>query len=143
VTNRDVNAALRATEAMKLRARKLTFAEIATRCGYANASAARHAILRELQRVVVTNVEELRREESAMLDTLQAAVYPYAIGDEDAQDEDEKASGKKPAPSLYAIDRVLAISKRRSELLGIDATREEAGAMPVERRYIGVNVEGV
>lgn len=142
--NRDVNAALRAAEAVKLRARKLTFQQIAERVGYASPGAARNAILRELNRVVVTNVQELRREEAAMYDQLQAAIFAHAVGDEDALDDAERTAGKSSAqPSLFAVDRVLAISKARRELLGLDATREEAGAMPVERRYIGVTVEGV
>lgn len=141
---RDVNAALRAAEAVRLRARKLTFQEIADRVGYASPGAARNAILRELQRVVVTSVAELRREEAAMYDALQAAVYPYAVGDEEILDQEARDAGKTSAtPNLFAVDRVVAISKARRELLGLDASRAEAGATPVERRYIGVNIEGV
>lgn len=143
VINRDASAALRAAEAVRLRARKMTFAAIAERVGYASPGAARNAIQRELQRVVVTNVQELRREEAAMYDQMQSALYPLAIGDEDSLSEEQRAAGEAPTPSLFAADRVLAISKARRELLGLDATREEAGAAPVERRYIGINIEGV
>ena len=142
--NRDVNAALRAAEAVRLRARKLTFQQIAERVGYASPGAARNAIVRELQRVVVTSVVELRREEAAMYDQMQAAIYAHAVGDEDALGASDRESGKDaPAPNLFAVDRVIAISKARRELLGLDATRDEAGATPIERRYVGVNVEGV
>ena len=68
--NRDVNAAQRAALAVKLRTSKLTYDQIARQCGYSDRASARKAIMRELERVVVTNVDELRREELATLDVL-------------------------------------------------------------------------
>lgn len=169
VQNRDVNAALRVEQAIKLRAARLTYAQIAERAGYGSAAAAYNAIQRELGRRIALSVDVLRREEAAMYDDLQAAVYPVAVGrrgdladallglshddddepadDDEDEDEDDaprqRTKRKARGPNLFAVDRVLAISKARRELLGIDARREEAGAMPVERRYIGVPVDGV
>ncbi len=111
VPNRDVNAAVRAAEAAKLRAQKLTFDEIARRTGYGGASACRKAILREMQRVVVESVDELRREESAMLDVLQSEVW-------------ELAMDKKNTYRLYAVDRLLQISERRAKLMGLDVAKD-------------------
>lgn len=107
IINRDANAATRATLAVKLRAAKLTFEQIAERCGYKSPGACRNAIQRELQRVVVTNVEELRREELYILDALHGEAWSMAM--------DPKNSYR-----TFAMDRVLAISKRRSELMGLD-----------------------
>lgn len=113
VINRDVNAATRAVQALQLRMQKLTFAEIATRCGYASPGAARKAILREMNRVVVANVNEMRREELAMLDQLHSEAWQLAMD-------------KKNTYRLYAADRVLAISERRAKLMGLDTPVESA-----------------
>ena len=104
---RDVNAVSRVTLAIGLRAKKLTYEEIAALAGYSNATACRRAILRELERTVVANVEELRREESVILDKLHASLWEQGI--------DEKNDKQ-----TWVIDRLLAISERRSKLMGLD-----------------------
>lgn len=112
-TTRDVNAAERAAMAVRLRAQKLGYDEIARRCGYASRGACHDAVQRELQRVVVENVEELRREEVAMLDRLQEECWKRL--------EDDEFSKAK----LFAVDRLLMISERRSKLMGLDKRPEE------------------
>lgn len=112
VINRDVNAVARASQAVSLRAQKLTFEEIAHRCGYKSPGACRNAIQRELQRTIVKNVEELRTEELAMLDLLHKEVWELAI--------DKKNKGR-----LLAIDRILSISERRCKLMGLDIKPDE------------------
>src|SRR5258708_34056945 len=74
IQNRDVNAAQRAREALQLRAQLLTYEEIASRCGYATRDAARKAILRELDRVVVKDVQTLRDQELHILNTMHQEV---------------------------------------------------------------------
>ena len=74
IQKRDVNATHRAVQAVQLRAQKVGYQEIAQRCGYGSAGAAHKAVMRELQRIVVSNVEELRREESTLLDTMHSEV---------------------------------------------------------------------
>lgn len=111
VINRDVNAGVRAAMALKLRTSKLTYDSIAKQCGYASPGAARKAVQREMQRVIVTNVEELRHEELLLLDTLQRECYLMAMDKENVY-------------RTYAVDRLLSISKRRSELMGLDVLRE-------------------
>lgn len=153
---RDVNAALRAEQAIKLRAQRLSYAEIARRVGFASAGACFNAIQRELARTLGSRVEDLRREEAAMYDELQQAVFPLATGyrpltsalaGEDlaasgADDlEDPDRDGAKP--DINAGRLVLEISAARRKLLGLDVTKEDLGATPVERRYIGINVEAV
>lgn len=114
--NRDVNAAQRVALAVKLRTSKLTYDQIARQCGYSDRSSCRKAVLRELERVVVTNVEELRREELAALDTLQTECMTLAL--------DKNNKGR-----LFAVDRLLAIMERRSRLLGLDIPVDQAVAM--------------
>jgi hypothetical protein len=105
--NRDVNAAQRASLALSLRASKMTYEEIAKDCGYASAGAARKAILRELDRCVVKNADELRAQESDMLDRLHKECWKIAM------DENHRNQ-------LYAVDRILSISERRAKLFGLD-----------------------
>lgn len=108
VTSRDVNAALRASQALHLRAtQKLTYDEIAAQCGYSDRTSCYRAVKRELERVVVENVQELRREESRMLDYLQAELWPLVAN------KDNKAR-------LFALDRLLAVSESRRKLMGLD-----------------------
>lgn len=110
---RDVNAVNRVALALKMRSSKAMYSEIAAACGYGSAQAAHKAVQRELQRVVVENVDELRREEMMMLDQMQAEVWPLML--------DKSNKGR-----LFAVDRVLAISERRSKLFGLD---QPAGAI--------------
>lgn len=109
---RDANAAQRVALAVKLRASKMTYDAIAKQCGYGSASACRKAVQRELDRVVVTNVDTLRREEMTMLDSLQVECMKLAL--------DKENKGR-----LFAIDRILAISDRRCKLMGLDKRPEE------------------
>jgi hypothetical protein len=132
IINRDVNAAERAQHAVRLRAQRLTFDEIAHKAGYASPGAARNAIQRELQRTMTTNVDELRREELDMLNRLHASIWPMAVLEVASFDSatkeptavDEK--GKKKQPNLFAVDRIVAISERRSKLMGLDQSAKEA-----------------
>ena len=109
--NRDVNAAQRVALAVSLRAQKLTFDEIAQRVGYGSASACRKAILRELERTISTNVEELRREEILILDKLQQRCM-------------EKAMDPTNKGFLFAVDRVISIRERMGRLMGLDQTQD-------------------
>jgi len=117
VIRRDLNAVQRLALALPLRAKKLTYEEIAQQCGYANAGAARNAIMRELERVVVENVEELRREESMILDKLHESFWDRAIDNEHKHplSEDQHADA-----SL-----ILKISQARRELMGMNKPADE------------------
>lgn len=110
---RDINAAQRVTLAIRLRASKMTYEAIAHKVGYANASACRKAVMRELDRCIVKNVEALRLEECAMLDELQQECYTR-LKDKNF----DKAM-------LFAVDRLLTISERRAKLLGLDKRPDE------------------
>lgn len=113
VTARDVNATLRATEAMKLAAGFLSWKEIAARCGYSNGSAAYNAVQRELRRTVILNADELRTRELHMLDELHRSIWPEAV------DTNNKWR-------LTAVDRLVTISERRAKLMGLDIPIDKA-----------------
>lgn len=105
---RDANAAQRVILAIQLRTERASYSEIARQCGYADAAVAYNAIQRELQRVMVEGVEELRREEAASLDRLEAACW-------------ERFNDPTYAKSkMFAADRILAIKERRAKLFGLD-----------------------
>lgn len=110
---RDANASMRVTEAIRLRAQKLSYEEIAKRCGYGNRSSCYQAVQRELQRTVILNTEELRREELHMLDTLHASIWPQAM--------DPNNKGR-----LFAVDRLISIAERRAKLMGLDIPVDRA-----------------
>jgi hypothetical protein len=113
VYTRDVNASRRVQDALKLRAQRLTWDEIAARAGYASRGAAQTAVMRELQRCISEDVASVRREELASLDAAEAEVWPLFLD-------------KKNAYRLYALDRILAIKERRARYLGLDQTPEGA-----------------
>jgi hypothetical protein len=111
VQHRDVNAGKRAALALHLRAQKLTYEEIAQQCGYADRGASYKAVQRELQRTVVENVDELRREDLTTLDVLQAECMAIFL--------DKENRGR-----LFAADRVLSIMERRAKLMGLDVAKD-------------------
>lgn len=111
--NRDANAAQRAAMAVKLRSMKMTYDEVAKQCGYANASSCRKAILRELERTVVENVEELRKEELESLERLEFECWKIFYDKE------------KDKARLFAVDRILTIKDRRAKLMCLDKRPEE------------------
>src|SRR3979409_404181 len=98
-TQRDINAAERARLALQLRKQGYTLDEIAEQCGFQDKSGAHRAIKRGLESVPVAEALELRTLETLRLDEMLKALYPKAL----------KGDG-------WSIDRVIALSKRRSEI---------------------------
>lgn len=129
---RDANAAQRVSLAIKLRAQKVKYEDIAKACGYGSAGAAHKAVQRELQRTVVSNVEELRREELESLEQLELECWKRL--------QDKEYSKSK----LFAVDRILAIKERRARLMGLDvATSNNIAAAQIIIREYGVEVDKV
>jgi hypothetical protein len=136
VITRDAAAWERASRAVQMRTAAKTYDAIAQACGYAGPGAARKAIMREMQRVSVANVDQLRAEEDETLRVLHERVWQVAMGlDENGRPTKE--------PNLWAVDRVLAIREARRKLMGLDAVASDAGSIPVAREYVGVNVAGL
>ena len=110
---RDPNAATRVQVALKLRAQRLTWEEVAKRAGYDSRGSAHHAVMNELHRCISADVEEVRREELASLDAAEAEVWPLFLD-------------PKNVYRLYALDRILKIKEQRARYLGLDQTPEGA-----------------
>lgn len=110
---RDANAAQRVALAVKLRAQKVKYDDIARMCGYGSAGAAHKAVMRELQRTVVTNVDELRREELESLERLELECWKIF------------SDKNREKGQLFAVDRILAIKDRRAKLMCLDKRPEE------------------
>lgn len=107
-TPRSINAAEKARLAINLRKQGYTLDEIALHCGYQDKSGAYRAIKRELDNIVAEEVEDLRKMEMLRLDEMLKVCVEKALkGD------------------LWAIDRVVNISKRRSEITGMDTRADE------------------
>lgn len=109
VIHPDVNAAVRATAGFKLRYEEFcTWEEVAKRAGYASRGAAKNAVDREALRHISQDIEEVRKAEFYRIERLQSRCYKAAM------DPDNESWS-------WAIDRFAVLSKRKSELMGLDA----------------------
>jgi len=103
-----------------------------------------------MDRCVVKHVETLRSEELFILDSLHSAVWKSAFPETDDdiradEDEDEKPTRKKKQQklNLFAIDRLLAISEARRQLMGLDVKPDAIpDGVTIIREY-GVEVSKV
>jgi hypothetical protein len=112
---RRLDAAEKHRQALELRKAGADFRSIAAQLGYASVASAHRAVTAALRRAVIEPAAEVIALETARLDRLLMAVWPACLtGD------------------LAAIDRALAISKRRAALLGLDA--------PIKREITGTLV---
>lgn len=111
-TQRDINSKERAKQALQLRKMGFTLDEIALQCGYQDKSGAFRAIKREIQAIPTEDAAELRTMELMRLDHLYTVCY-------------KRMTAKENKDPLWAVDRLLAISKARVELLGIAVKPDE------------------
>ena len=98
---RTQESAIQDSEALRLRSSGLTFREVAARM-CCDVSTAHRRVSRALGDIPHELAEEYRALEALRLDELQRAVWSRAIDGD-----------------LKAVDRVLSIMKRRSQLLGL------------------------
>jgi hypothetical protein len=105
----DINLTLEEREALQLRAAGATFEEIGDRQGVTK-SAAKKRVDRALDRTLREPAEQLRELEAVRLDR-------YMLLAEQAA-HSALSHGKSP---LFALDRLISLSERRSKLLGLDA----------------------
>lgn len=118
----DFNTAPRAAQALRLRRLGHTYDQIAQMCGYANESGARKAIKTANARIIRDEAQALIGFQSDMIEQALQVVNKRIQAD----DKD----------SLWAVDRLVPLLKRYSELLGLDAKGESAtGATVVVREY--------
>ena len=111
-TTRDVNAAQRVQTALKLKLEGHNWDQVAAQAGYQSRGSAHHAVMRELERCITHDVEELRAQQLYMLLQVQSRCYKSAM------DEKDKAWG-------WSADRVERYSRRISELMGLDVKTDD------------------
>lgn len=114
MTVREANAAANLALALELRRQRVTYQEIANRCGYADRSGAFYAIQRALARNEEENVEAYRQEELDMLDALQRLLWPF------------QADKEEGTPDLDVVAAIRDISRDRRKLMGIDLEKDAA-----------------
>lgn len=117
VQRRDVNAAERAAMAIELLKQRFSYDEIARRCGFSDRSGAYKAVQRELQRRIHPNIDEYRAQELDLLDKIHQEVWTVAFESENKEGEIKT--------NLWAVDRLLELSKDRRKLLNLDIRPEE------------------
>lgn len=125
---RTIEGAERDTEAARLKARGLSYNQIARDLGYADHAGAYKAVQRALAAVPVESVDELRAVQSAQIDDLTARAIEvlesthYAFtqrGDLVFGPDGQPLIDDMPV--LHAIDRLIRLAERRAKLMGLDA----------------------
>lgn len=127
VISRDANAAVRVADAIKYRQQGWTYERIAAQCSYASPGAARNAIQRELDRVIVQSIEEWRNDHISRLEKLHGEAWEIAMQ-------------KTNKGRLFAFDRLLAIAEREAKLLGLDVKADDQLAGVTVIREYGVEI---
>lgn len=115
----DLNVAMKEQQVVLLRLEGLEFDVIADRLGYSHRSAAHKAYRRCLARIPETAARQARQEQELRLNVALAAIWPHV------------AKGAQ-----WAIESMLSIEERRAKLLGLDASKEEAGQQHNYTRHI-------
>lgn len=103
---RTEDSAIQDSEALRLRSSGLTYREVAAQMCCDVATAYRR-VSRALGSIPREQADEYRALEALRLDELQQAIWNQAVNGD-----------------LKAVDRVLSIMKRRSQLLGLDVPRK-------------------
>jgi hypothetical protein len=116
----DMSAQMRRARALELRVAGKQWKEIATICGFKNASDAFKAAQALLDQHVIPAIEDYRKVEEMRLDAMMAAVWNRALGIGFIDNESGASISTEPDPEYLAI--LLKISARRSKLLGLDVT---------------------
>lgn len=99
----------KALEAVELRKQGKSYREIADTLNYSSTNTAQKAVMGMLKEMLGEPAEELRQLEASRIDELWYGVREMF------------ESADSPLLKLYAVDRLLKLSERRSKLLGLDA----------------------
>ena len=123
---RRVSAAAKQVQAMQLREAGVSFEKIAETVGYRDRGGAYKAVMAGLKATRLESAKKLRRLEFRRLDKLMLQLWPKATGN---------------PPDLAALDRLLAIMKRRAALTGLDVSTSKAknGGNDANTKMIQVN----
>ena len=98
---------------LTLRAQGLSYEAIALETGYSDASGARNALLRALDRHEVERADDLRAVENARYDASERALRMILA-------RAGKPNGPKDADVIRAVDSLTRLSARRARLNGLD-----------------------
>jgi hypothetical protein len=111
---------------MQLREAGVSFEKIAETVGYRDRGGAYKAVMVGLKTTRLESAKKLRRLELRRLDKLMLQLWPKATGN---------------PPDLAALDRLLAIMKRRAALTGLDVSTSKAknGGNDANTKMIQVN----
>ena len=123
---RRMGAAAKQVQAMQLREAGVSFEKIAETVGYRDRSGAYKAVMTGLTVTRLEPATKLRRLELRRLDKLMLQLWPKATGN---------------PPDLAALDRLLAIMKRRAALTGLDVgtSKGKNGGNDANTKMIRVN----
>jgi hypothetical protein len=109
----NLNASVQVQTAIKIfLEERPTWDEIAARSGYASRGSAYNAVKRELDRRVTHDIEELRTQELYRIEKLQTRCYKEAMNEENKYYN-------------FAMEQFGKLSKRKSEIMGMDKRPEE------------------
>lgn len=103
--------------ALALRGAGVSYAAIAARLGFANASGAWKAVQRALKTTLQEPADDLRQLELQRLDAMHAAIWPHAM-----------------RGHLKSVDTILRLMERRARLLGLDAPKQHHVAVDMTLR---------
>jgi hypothetical protein len=124
---RTLEHASQDAEAARLRARGITYDQIAVTLGYCDRTAARRAVERALVATVAEPAAEVRKLELDRLDEMYRAALAVlerqhlTVSHGRIIRTDSGDPLLDDAPALQAIDRMIRIMERRAKLLGLDA----------------------
>lgn len=120
----DVNAAIRARQALLMRIEGRSYPDIAEACGYADKSGAYRACQRELARYRAPEIAEALALELLRLDTYLLVYHAKAVSGDG-----------------WSLDRCLRISEARRKLLGLDyGPRPHDSAQQAQQEYIVIGL---
>ena len=127
-THIDMSAQMRRARALELRVQGKQWKEIATICGFKNASDAFKGAQALLDQHVIPAVEEYRKLSEMRLDMMLAAVWSKAVGETVI---DSESGAYIPGEiDLDCMAMALKIEARRSKLLGLDAKVDNGDFIP-------------
>jgi hypothetical protein len=121
-----MSAAAKQVQAMQLREAGVSYERIAETVGYRDRSGAYKAVMAGLNATRLEPAKKLRRLELRRLDKLALQLWSRATGN---------------PPDLAALDRLLAIMKRRAALAGLDVSTSKGknGGNDVNTKIMQVN----
>ncbi|MEU0516633.1 hypothetical protein [Streptosporangium sp. NPDC006007] len=141
---RSRSTAARDAAACRLRARGLTYEQIATDLGMASKSSAYDAVQRALTATVKEPAEEVRQIELIRLDELHRSALAVLEATHYVVDKGAVVLWNgdpliDDGPILAAVDRLLKVQERRARLLGLDSPQR----VSIDAQNLGEDLKGL